>query len=282
MAIWPGTLLCGYLGVTTLLLAFGAGPTPRIGLGVHLVALASAAIATWTPHVRPWLRRWLPMILILFLYAELPLLISAAGHRAEFDALVVGWERAVFGGMPAVEWSGRWPSRGLSELLHSSYIAYYLIIYSVPIALQMQRRDADVSRAVFIVLLTFVVCFATFIAFPVAGPRYLWLSPASEVGGVARTLALWLLDSQASRGTAFPSSHVAVATTQSILAVYYFGARGAAAPVVALLLAIGAVYGGFHYLIDAVVGVAYGVATTVIGLRVSSRVTNHANATAPT
>jgi membrane-associated phospholipid phosphatase len=279
IAIWPGALFCAYLSVTALLLAFGAGPTPWVGLGIHLLALTIAAITTWTPLVRPWLQRWLPMLLILFLYAELPLLITAAGHASVFDATVVGWERALFGGQPAVAWASRWPSRALSELLHSAYLSYYLIIYSVPIALQIRRRDAHVARAIFVVLLTFVVCFLTYIAFPVAGPRYLWNSPAGDVGGVARTLAVWVLESQSSRGTAFPSSHVAVATTQAVLALWYFGARGAIVAVGAALLALGAVYGGFHYLIDVLVGLAVGVAVGGLGLAITAR---QAKATAPT
>jgi membrane-associated phospholipid phosphatase len=278
-AIWPGALLCAYLGVTAMLLAFGAGEPPWPGLAAHLLALGAAAVATLAPAVRPWLRRWLPVFLILFLYAELPLLISAAGHTAIYDRIVIAWEQRLFGGQPALDWAARWPSRALSELLHTAYLAYYPIIFAVPLALQRQRRYAELSRAVFVLMLTFITCFVTYVVFPVAGPRYLWPSPASETGGVARAFALWLLESQSSRGTAFPSSHVAVATTQAILAFVYFRARGLLLAVCAALLAVGAVYGGFHYLIDALVGVAYGALATALGLALTAR---YANATAPT
>lgn len=269
-AIWPGTLLCAYLALTTPLLAFGSGDTPWLGLAVHVVALAVCVVATFGP-VRPWLRRWLPLLLVLFLYAELPLLIRAAGHSSVYDTAVIAWERAVFGGQPARDWAARWPSLALSELLHAGYLSYYPIIFSVPVVLQLQRREADLSRAVFVVMLTFIACFATYIAFPVAGPRYLWASPADDVGGVVRAFTLFLLESQSSRGTAFPSSHVAVATTQAILAVHFLGRRGLIVGLCALLLALGAVYGGFHYLIDAVAGAVYGVLLTALGLRTTAQ-----------
>ena len=279
-AIWPGALLCAYLGLTTPLLAFGAGDTPWLGLGVHLVALAASVVATFGP-VRPWLRRWLPLLLVLFLYAELPLLIAAAGHSATYDTVVTRWELSLFGGQPALDWAENWPSRAVSELLHLAYLSYYPIIFSVPVALQLQRREAELSRAVFVVMLTFIACFATYIAFPVAGPRYLWPSPADDVAGPVRGLTLFLLESQSSRGTAFPSSHVAVATTQAFLAVHYFGKRGLIVAVLAGLLALGAVYGGFHYLIDAIAGVLFAVLATTLGVA-ALRKFAQANATAPT
>jgi len=263
--------------VTTPLLAFGAGDTPWLGLGVHLVALAASVVATFGP-VRPWLRRWLPLLLVLFLYAELPLLIAAAGHAAPYDSIVTGWELTLFGGQPALDWAESWPSRLLSELLHAAYLSYYPIIFSVPVLLQLQRREAELSGAVFVVMLTFILCFGTYIAFPVAGPRYLWPSPADDVGGPVRALTLFLLESQSSRGTAFPSSHVAVATTQAVLALHYFGRRGLIVALCAALLAVGAVYGGFHYLIDAIAGLAYGIAASAVGLRLAA----YAKARAPT
>jgi membrane-associated phospholipid phosphatase len=255
-----------------------------VGLGLHVLVLAICLTTTFGPG-RHWLRRWLPMLLILFLYAELPLLIAAAGHTGTYDAEVTLWEQRIFSDQPAVTWAARWPSRALSELLHAGYLTYYPIIFSVPLVLQLQRRVLSASRAVFVVLLTFLICFVTYIAFPVAGPRYLWTSPADDVGGVARAVTLWLLESQSSRGTAFPSSHVAVATTQAILAVVYFRARGLVVAVCALLLALGAVYGGFHYLVDALAGVLVGAIGTSLGmvaLGLAERRAYQAKANAPT
>lgn len=269
-----------------MLLLVGRTRVPAAALGIHIAVLAAIAAATWLPVVPQWLRRWAPLLSLLFLYTELPLLIRAAGHDSFLDPTVVRWEGAIFGGQPAIEWAAARPSMLLSELLHVAYLGYYPIIFVVPAFLALRSRKHDFSEAVFVLLLTFTVCFVAFVVFPVAGPRYLWTSRADAVAGPARQFTVWLLESRSSRGTAFPSSHVAVATTQSILAVTYFGHRGILVAVVSALLALGAIYGGFHYAIDVVAGIVVGAVVTTLGLTVARLVgresVDYANATAPT
>lgn len=267
------------------LLMLGGARVPAGAFAVHVAVLVAIAVATWAPIVPPWLRRWAPLMSLLFLYTELPLLIRAAGHLNVFDATVIRWEGALFGGQPAIQWAAAWRSMLFSELLHLGYISYYPIILSVPVVLTLQRRDPEFSEAVFVLLLTFTVCFTAFVVFPVAGPRYLWKSPAAELDGPIRTFTVWLLESRSSRGTAFPSSHVAVATTQSILALMYFGRRGLVVVALTLLLAAGAVYGGFHYAIDVIAGFGAGFVVAAMGLsttRLVAATSPYANATAPT
>jgi membrane-associated phospholipid phosphatase len=171
-----------------------------------------------------------------------------------------------------------------SELLHTTYLSYYIIIFSVPVGLHVGGRRAEFAQAVFVLMLVFVACFICYIAFPVAGPRYLWPAPANTPGGPMRSATVWLLEARSSRGTAFPSSHVAVATTQSILAFRYFGKKGLTVAALSCGLALGAIYGGFHYAIDVLVGTLFGAGLTFVGLAVSSRLTDarQANASAPT
>jgi len=219
------------------------------------------------------------------LYSELPMLIRAVGHSGSFDGVVVRWEQALFGGQPSLDWAARWPSRLLAELLHATYLSYYGIIFSVPVGLYVAGRRADFAQAVFVLMLVFIACFLCYIAFPVAGPRYLWPSRTNESGGPMRAAAVWLLEARSSRGTAFPSSHVAVAVTQSMLAFRYFGKFGWIVAALSLGLALGAIYGGFHYAIDVLVGTLFGAALTFVGLSASSRLTKtlrQANAKAPT
>ncbi len=286
VAIWPGALLCVYLVMGAILLLLGGAGVPRIALAVHLAVLGSIAAATWLPVVPRWVRQWAPLMSLLFLYTELPLLIRAAGHSALFDPLVIQWETALFGGQPSVHWAAAWNSVLLSEFLHAAYVSYYPIIFAVPALLAFRRRHDDFSEATFVLLLTFTVCFVAFVVFPVAGPRYLWPSRADVVSGPIRRFAQWILEARSSRGTAFPSSHVAVATTQSILAVLYFGRRGLIVGVVTVLLATGAVYGGFHYAVDVIAGAAVGALVAAVGLGATRSVrrsrAGYANATAPT
>ena len=269
-AIWAGALVVVYLVATNILLVMGRSRVSPSGIALHFGMLVAIAATTWIDRVPRWLRDWAPLILLLSLYSELPMLIRAAGHQGTYDHIVVGWEQTIFGGQPARAWASEWPSRLISEALHTAYLSYYPVIFSVPVALYLQHRRADFGEAVFILLLTFVACFIAYIAFPVAGPRYRWRSAVGS--GPMRSVALLLLEAGSSKGTAFPSSHVAVSVTQSILALRYFGAkRGAIAAALSVGLSLGAVYGGFHYAIDVVIGALLGAVVALVGLRITAR-----------
>lgn len=287
-AIWPGALLVVYLAATGILLLIGSSRVLPGGIVLHFALLAAMAMATWSRHAPRWLRLWAPLLALLFLYTELPMLIRAAGHDAFFDASVIQWERALFGGQPAMEWAVRLPSPAMSELLHAAYLSYYPIILSVPAVLYLAGRREEFSEAVLVLMITFVVCFLSYIAMPVAGPRYQWASPANSIAGPIREATIWLLDARSSQGTAFPSSHVAVAVAQSILAVRYFGGMGLLLVIPSGGLALGAIYGGFHYAVDVLAGIVVGALTGFLGLAAAKQLRltlakpSQTNATAPT
>jgi membrane-associated phospholipid phosphatase len=284
-AIWPGALLVVYLAATGALLLAGSSRVQPGGIAAHFAVLTAIAAATWLGSVPRWLRLWAPLLALLFLYTEMPMLIRAAGHEQLLDSRVMEWERALFGSQPALEWAARWPSPMVSEVLHLAYLSYYPIIFSVPVSLYIASRRVEFSDTVFVLMLTFATCFLSYVVFPVAGPRYLWAAP-SNTSGPIRSVVLWLLESRSSRGTAFPSSHVAVAVAQSLLAVRYFGAMGAVIGLLTVGLALGAVYGGFHYAVDVLAGALLGATTSALGIMVASRAnrraTLQANAIAPT
>jgi membrane-associated phospholipid phosphatase len=204
---------------------------------------------------------WLPLLLIPLLYTELAVLNRAVHDGRYFDDLIIAWEQALFGGQPSVEWAAAAPNIALSEALHAAYLSYYFIIFVPPLLLYLRGRTDEFRRGVFAVMLSFFAHYMFFIFFPVQGPRYLFESPGGELaGGVFYQLAHQLLEAGSSQGAAFPSSHVGVSVTQTLVTLRYLPAL---APIVALLtigLSVGAIYGGFHYAIDAVAGLVLGVA----------------------
>lgn len=271
--------------MTGVVLLAGRSAVYRGGALAHFAVLGAVAAATWAPGMPRWLRAWAPLLTLLFLYSEIPLLLRATGSSGFYDDTVLSWEARLFSGQPAKDWAGRWPSRALSELLHAAYLSYYPIIFSVPAVLWIRRRYREFGDAVFALMFTFIACFVWYLLFPVEGPRYLWLAPVGSVDGPLRSFTAALLAARSSRGTAFPSSHVAVATAQSILAIRYFGARGAIVGVLTVGLAIGAVYGGFHYAVDVLAGLALGAVVTTVAMLVSRVLRSmpaQANASAPT
>lgn len=263
-------LLGGYLILTAAALLF-----PHRGAGWPLLFLFHAALSalllTGVPQRlrsisiegRPIARAladWYPLLLMPFLYWELPQLSGAIWDGHFFDPVVMRWEEAVFGHQPSATLANARGSRIISEILHGAYLSYYPIIYFLPAGLYLRRQREAFHDTVFALMLGFTVCYLFFTAFPVQGPRYLFPPP----GGAPADAVLYgvthsVLESGSSQGAAFPSSHAAIAAIQTISALRHLPA---AAPVLGLLtvgICVGAVYGGFHYAVDMAAGVTLGL-----------------------
>ena len=129
----------------------------------------------------------------------------------------------------------------------------------------MKGKLAEYRYAATATLAVFFLCYTIFILYPVVGPwNYFDRPTLDEVGHFAPSLVHNVLIAGESIGTAFPSSHVAAALTIWLVAwrvdrrVFW---------IEALLvpgLIIGTMYGGFHYAIDVVVGIAVGLFVTAL------------------
>ncbi len=275
-------------------------------LGAALAALAFTRLARRSPAsagriATEWwavVLGWLPLVAVPALYAELPRIAAGiagagTGFAPMHDALAIRWELAVFGpllgGSPALVLARHLPWRPLSELLHLAYLSYYPIIYIPPAVLWWEARRRQARGAVtgasdpqaafatsaFTVLLAFVLCYAVFVFFPVQGPWYTWHTgdPGTlPLAGLVRAFVQGLLVAGSSRGTAFPSSHVAVSVAQTLVLGQVAPRLAWVAGPATLLLAIGAVYGGYHYGVDAMAGAVMGGVAGAVGPRVVERV----------
>jgi len=216
------------------------------------------------------------LLLLPLLYAELPFLMEGMPGPVVFrDPLVQAAEGALFGFQPAWELAGAAPLPWLSEVLHLAYLLYYPIIYVPPLLLYWSvvqngppgrpgtvtrpRASAEFEEAACALALSMAMCFVVFVVWPVQGPRYL-AAPEGVPDGFFRVITLRILEGGSSRGAAFPSSHVAIAVTQTLVMLRFRRPFGVLLGVVTVLLALGAVYGGFHYGIDALAGAVFGAA----------------------
>ena len=261
-------ILAAYLAISSVpaIISWASGRQPAAVPAIHVAVFA---LAVWAAAVqRPRLvADWLPLVAIPFLYAELPRISIGGLH----DDVVQRWEGAMFGTSPARSAAAHWPYVLLSEALHAAYLSYYLIIYGPPIVLYLRGRMEDFRTTVAGLMAMFAICYVVFILFPVAGPRYDWGPPTGVIDGPVRRLVLRVLAAGSSRGTAFPSSHVAVATVQTILAFRWSARTGLVLCALTSCLGIGAVYGGFHYGVDVVAGALLG-ATVGLALLYAHRV----------
>jgi membrane-associated phospholipid phosphatase len=263
--------------VSGLALAFPARPAawPAFAL-VHGAAVAFGfgllpARRIWSPfaHRFPAAARgigdWYPLLLLPGLYTELAVLNRSVFDGRYFDTLVIGWEQALFGLQPSRVLATAAPHRWLSEILHAGYLTYYAIVYAIPVILYATRRREAFREAVFTLMLAFFAHYLFFVFLPVQGPRYLFPAPAPAAEGPAYRIAHGVLEAGSSQGSAFPSSHVGVSATQAANALRFLPLASPLLMFLTTVIGVGAVYGGFHYAIDTIAGLALGIACALSG-----------------
>ena len=236
---------------------FAQSSGATIPLVAHLAVLAYTLLLLAAPgQARRVPLDWLVLTIGPVMYVELRWIIAGVGvpHR---DAWAIAWEQMLFPSNPSATLAPRFPSLALSEALHLAYAAYYLLVYLPPIVLYLRGGRDEFIASMLALTVVYGVCFITYAFLPVDGPRYL-VGPAAAPEGPIRSFVLVLLDQGSSRGTAFPSSHVAASIVSSLCALQYQRRVGVVVAVVTAALTVATVYGGFHYAVDALVGVILG------------------------
>jgi len=249
---WVPSLVA--LLVAGLTFAFGRGG------GAHDQRLRAA------PSNLPSRAIWwalLPLVFVPVLYAQVGSLVHGVPVH---DASILAIEHRWFG-EPARTWSRQFPSPLLSLPLHIGYLSYYLIIYLPPLRLALRRDERALTETVLALLLAFIASFVCFVVWPVEGPRYRWPPVADVTADPVRSLTTAILERFSSRGAAFPSSHVSVSVVQTLMAWRWQRRLVWLLTPLTLALALGAVYGGFHYLTDVVAGASLGVIIVAIVLQ---------------
>ena len=178
------------------------------------------------------------------------------------DAAVLRWEAAVFGVQPVVSIQ-RLYRPWLTEWMMFVYVAYIVIYPLLGAYIYFRRGEKANEDYLYNLGLANLLCCAGFLIFPVAGPlfrpevRELLTTPLQ--GGIFTWMGEWIRANVHTPGATIPSPHCAVATVMWIMARRY-SRRGflALAPVI-LSLYVSTVYGRYHYVSDAVVGIALAV-----------------------
>ena len=262
-------LLVGYLLLTSVfLLAFPHHiPLWPLLLSVRLVAivfiLRFAAARPKTPVLRV-IRDWYPIVMFVPLYGELQALTNLF-TALRYDTLVAGWEQAMFGGQPSQTLRLLLPSKAVSEYAHFSYFYYYFVPTTLALGLYVSGQRAKFSQALTATLLAFLACCVIYMVFPVVGPyHHFGHPPASSWPGVFGPLTHTIVQGGSSLGTAFPSSHTAVAV--SVWVTAWRLSRGSfwMLALIVPALAFATVYGGFHYAVDTIGGALLGAGAALV------------------
>jgi membrane-associated phospholipid phosphatase len=212
-----------------------------------------------------FLAEFYPLVLTVALYTHVGLVNAAGG--VSHDAAVQDWEQVLFGAQPSLEWIRSCPCPRWSAVMHLAYLSYYPILTGVPLGLWLSGRRDGARRTLLLVMATFYTCYTAYLLFPVAGPRYLY-APARNAATAVPIAAFThrLLETGSAWGTAFPSSHVAVAAVAAVCAWRAWRQLGAVLLALAALLGLATVYLQFHYALDALAGAALAVVVLALGL----------------
>ena len=270
-------VIIAYLGLTSVLIAVRRKNLP--GWYLYLLAHTTVIIAILRlsltheslPLLFRFLREWYPLAAIPAFYWEVPPLTQMI-FRGCFDNAVIRWENRLFKGQPSIYLSKCLPKMALSEVLHLCYFSYYAIVLSLAAVLYIQGRHEVFREVVFAEILTFNVCLICYIFLPVAGPRYVFEKINGRLAnGPFHRLTHTILSIGSSKGTAFPSSHSAIAVVVLLYAMRYDTLAFIILCPFCVGLVIGTVYGRFHYAVDTIAGTVlagfiYGIAAVLYRL----------------
>ncbi len=259
-------LVALYNAVMACVWGAAAGRAPVAGW----IALAHAAavplpwilgrIPARLPRPLAVLREAYPLSGLLLFWSELGLL-QQIRRLPTHDALISGWDRALFGLHLHAAWMPAMPERWLSETMFGSYFLYYPLLFLAPLVVGLGGRRDAFRDVVFRLMTSYLGCYLFYVAFPVYGPQSAVAGHAGGPGmGFFQALVERAREAGDSLGTAFPSSHATGAVT-----VAWVGCRCLPRPVGVLLsiqaglVLLATVYTQNHFAIDALVGATWAI-----------------------
>ena len=186
-------------------------------------------------------------------------------HGRWLDEYVLDGEQYIFGVQPTL-WLEKFVSPALTEWMMFSYVVY-LPMYPVLCGIIFYLRGELAMEDYFFTLgFTNILCDIGFILFPVAGP----IATIGSLYTVPLKGYLWTYFSELMRanvhyvGGTIPSPHAAAATIMWMMAYRYHRPSFYVLTPIVLSLYVSTFYGRFHYVTDAVVGIAVALAAFVL------------------
>lgn len=250
-----------YLFITGIFILYNYSVLPKAGshllvrLGVFL--LIGLLVYTQAKSNRKWIEfiHWIyPLLLLAYFFKETAYMNHLFYHHY-LDGWLVGVEKRIFGYLPAIVFSEKFPQIWLSELLNFGYFSYYFMTIGIAI-LFFFRYPEETERVIFILLTSFFIYYFFYIFFPTEGPVYFLRAPlnAKIQSGFFSHLVLLADRIGDGRTGAFPSSHVGMAVIYAILVFRRFPKLFWVVCFLALLICFATVYIKAHYFLDAIAG----------------------------
>lgn len=210
---------------------------------------------------------WLPAVFFITVFEEVSFL-SLSIRSGWNDPYVAFAETVLFNGSPVV-WMHAHAAPWLVQFMEFGYLAFYPlypVVGGIFWALREQRPFTNAHRRLTDALsVGYLICYATYLLFPTR-------SPANSLGvqqfggaqaGLFESLVQLVQNHAGVHGNAFPSSHIMLAFVVLMFAYRFLPRLAPWLLFPILLMCVGAVYDGYHYASDVIVGALLGI---VVGL----------------
>lgn len=257
------------------------GPGATVAVALNLAILAAYGLliyADWRGSLTPMrvARDWFQPLLVLVAYREMGWF-APAHHTFELERQWIVWDRMVlenWGVHRAIEWLGP----VIPSVLEISYSLVYAIAPFGLAMLYVYGARKRTEKFLLLFVLGALLSYAQFPFWPSEPPRLAF--PSEDVPSfqtVFRRFNWFLLGGYSIHTSVFPSAHVSSAFGAAFGMLRALPEKpwvGRFLLVLAALIATATVYGRYHYVVDAIAGLAVGVAALGLGLMLerSSRV----------
>jgi membrane-associated phospholipid phosphatase len=238
-------------------------------LGLHVLAAifilaVSRADLSRIPGLR-FLREAYPFLMLFPFYREVETLNRLISDRY-YDAWLLPVEEFLFFGQPSMYLVEKLPWIWFSEIVNFVYFAYLLLIPGLMFPLYFLKRVRGFREATFLILAAYFSCFVIFTFFPMESPNFLF----PKITGPTTEWPMYQLvhsgmQKGVTKGAAFPSSHVAMATVAAWCAYRYFKPLFLLYAFLAPAIGFATVYCRLHYAVDAVAGLLFGLFAAYAG-----------------
>jgi membrane-associated phospholipid phosphatase len=214
---------------------------------------------------------WLPAIFFITVFEQVSFLSLAL--RGEWqNSLIIRLEFHIFHRVP-MDWMHEHASNWVIEFLEFGYFAFYPL-YPVVGGLLWVWRGRPLFGSAFRRLtdtlsVGYAICYTTYLLFPTQSPanRVGVQQIGSTHGGVFERAVRDIQNHAGVHGNAFPSAHIMLAFVVLMFAYRYLPRVAPWLLFPVLLMCVGAVYDGYHYTTDVVVGGVIGIVLSSIGTR---------------
>ena len=204
---------------------------------------------------------WYPLILYGCLYYQTGL-INTVVVPGFVDSYFLNLDVRIFGEFPGFVLSRMPGNAFFDEFFHFFYFSYYLIIPLTGILLY--RKNIQLfDRYMFELSSLFYVCYVIYIFLPVEGPIPLRNEYYLQ-HGLFRSIMDFIWAKGENPGAGFPSSHVAIAFLVAWWGSKHFTRLRIFYWLIFLFLSIATVYCMFHYAVDVMGGLCFGVLAVLL------------------